>query len=45
MGILGDKISPFSNLKTVSAVLDSDGLTWNTGSATFYRCGSCICGN
>ena len=45
LGILEDKISPFSNLKTVSAVLDSDGLTWNTGSVTFYCCGSCICGN
>ena len=36
---------PFSNLKTVSTVLDSDGLTRNTGSVTFYCCGSCICGN
>ena len=34
MGILEDKISPFSNLKTLTTVLDSDGLTQNTGSVT-----------
>ena len=34
MGILEDKISPFSNLKTVTTVLDSYGLIWNTGSVT-----------
>ena len=45
MGILEDKISPFSNLKTVTTVLDSDGLTQNMGSVTFYCCGSCICAN
>ena len=39
------QISPFSNLKTVSIVLDSYDLTWNTGSVTFSCCGSCICGN
>ena len=32
-------------LKTVTTVLDSDGLTWNTGSVTFYCCGCRICGN
>ena len=41
MGFLEDKISPFSNLKTVTTVLDSDGLTQNMGSVTFYSCGSC----
>ena len=45
MGILEGKISPFSNLRTVTNVLDSYGLTRNTGSITFYCCGSCICGN
>ena len=45
MGILEDKISLFSNLKTVTNVLDSYGLTQNMGSVTFYGCGSCICGN
>ena len=45
MGILEDKLSPLANLKTVTTVLDSYGLTWNMGSVTFYCCGSCICGN
>ena len=45
MSILKDKISPFSNLKTVTTVLDTYGLTQNLGSVTFYGCDSCICGN
>ena len=45
MDFLEDKISPFANRKTVTTVLDSYGLTRNTGSVTFYCCGSCICGN
>ena len=45
MGILEDKIRPPFNLNTVNTVLDSYDLTWNTGSVTFYCCGSCICGN
>ena len=35
MGILEDKISLFSNLNTVTNVLDSYGLTQNTGSVSF----------
>ena len=45
MSILEDKISPFSNLKTVTTVLDTYGLTQNLCSVTFYGCDSCICGN
>ena len=37
--------NPFSNLKTVSTVLDSYGHTQNMGSVTFSYCHSCICGN
>ena len=44
-GILEDKISPFSNLKTVTTVLESYGLTRNMGAVTFSCCGSCICTN
>ena len=35
MGILEDNISPFSNLKTVTTVLDSFGHTQNMGLVTF----------
>ena len=45
MSILEDKISPFSNLKTVTTVLDTYGLTRNTGLVTFYGCGSYFSGN
>ena len=45
MSILEEKISPFSNLKTVITVLEMYGLTRNTGSVTIYDCGSCFCGN
>ena len=43
MSILEEKISPFSNLKTVITVLEMYGLTRNTGSVTFYGCDSCFC--
>ena len=42
MSILEDKTSPFSNLKTVTTMLDTYDLTQNTRSVYIYGCDYCF---